>query len=210
VRRLVRHLRILPRRLRGLAARHPDKTFVWIDIEDQADVVGDLDVDNFPTLLMQRHDTGRLLRHHAARRRPGRPPGAGPGRAEDEELARLATSSEERRAWQRECNLRTLLRDALMASYQSQDQDHTVAVNPVTRAWVVGANPDVGLGVLLAGYGRKSPDGAVPTRQIGLGYEYWLSKRTFLYADASNRKAATSVNFYGVGIHHKFRTAGFI
>jgi predicted porin len=98
----------------------------------------------------------------------------------------------------------------LMASYQSQDQDHTVAVNPVTRAWVVGANPDVGLGVLLAGYGRKSPDGAVPTRQIGLGYEYWLSKRTFLYADASNRKAATSVNFYGVGIHHKFRTAGFI
>jgi predicted porin len=92
----------------------------------------------------------------------------------------------------------------LMASYQSQDQDHTVAVNPVTRAWVVGANLDVGLGVLLAGYGRKSPDGAVPTRQIGLGYEYYLSKRTFLYADASNRKAATSVNFYGVGIHHKF------
>src|SRR5690349_10410624 len=41
----------------GLAARHPDKTFVWIDIEDQADVVGDLDVENFPTLLLQRDDT---------------------------------------------------------------------------------------------------------------------------------------------------------
>ena len=27
-----------------LAARHPDKHFVWIDIEDQADLVGDLDV----------------------------------------------------------------------------------------------------------------------------------------------------------------------
>jgi predicted porin len=92
----------------------------------------------------------------------------------------------------------------LVASYQSQDQDHTVAVNPVTKAWVVGANLDVGPGTLLAGYGRKTPDGAVPTRQIGLGYEYYLSKRTFLYTDASNRKAATSVNFYGVGIHHKF------
>jgi hypothetical protein len=30
----------------------------------------------------------------------------------DEELARLAASSEERRAWQRECNLRTLLDNA--------------------------------------------------------------------------------------------------
>jgi hypothetical protein len=54
VRRLVRHLRILPRDFDEVAARHPDKTFVWIDIEDQADVVGDLDVENFPTLLLQR------------------------------------------------------------------------------------------------------------------------------------------------------------
>lgn len=37
-----------------LAARHPGKRFVWIDIEDEADVVGDIDVDNFPTLLVQR------------------------------------------------------------------------------------------------------------------------------------------------------------
>lgn len=40
-----------------LAAAHPDKRFVWIDIEDQADVVGDIDVENFPTLLIQRGDT---------------------------------------------------------------------------------------------------------------------------------------------------------
>jgi len=92
----------------------------------------------------------------------------------------------------------------LVASYQSQDQEHTVAVNPVTKAWVVGANLDIGPGTLLAGYGRKTPDGAVPTKQLGLGYEYGLSKRTFLYVDASNRKAVTSVNFYGVGIHHNF------
>jgi thioredoxin 1 len=39
-----------------LAQQHPDKRFVWIDIEDEADVVGDIDVENFPTLLIQRGD----------------------------------------------------------------------------------------------------------------------------------------------------------
>ena len=95
-----------------LAARHPDKHFIWIDIEDQADVVGDLDVENFPTLLIQRHDlvaffgtmlpdaglADRLVQAQAAH--------------SDEELMRLAASSEERREWQRECNLRTLLHAA--------------------------------------------------------------------------------------------------
>lgn len=96
----------------GLAARHPDKVFVWIDIEDQADVVGELDVENFPTLLVQRDDTvaffGTMLPDPAVADRligaQAEVPAA--------ELARLAGSSDERRTWQRECNLRTLLRDA--------------------------------------------------------------------------------------------------
>lgn len=37
-----------------LATRHPDKHFLWIDIEDQADLLGDIEVENFPTLLVQR------------------------------------------------------------------------------------------------------------------------------------------------------------
>ena len=37
----------------GAPAVHP----VWIDIEDDDEVVGDLDVQNFPTLLMLRGDT---------------------------------------------------------------------------------------------------------------------------------------------------------
>lgn len=41
----------------ALAQRHPDKCLVWIDIEDQADLVGDIEVENFPTLLIQRADT---------------------------------------------------------------------------------------------------------------------------------------------------------
>jgi thioredoxin 1 len=38
----------------ALAARHPRQHFIWIDIEDQADVVDDFEVENFPTLLIQR------------------------------------------------------------------------------------------------------------------------------------------------------------
>jgi thioredoxin 1 len=38
----------------ALGQQHADKRFVWIDIEDEADVVGDIDIDNFPTLLIQR------------------------------------------------------------------------------------------------------------------------------------------------------------
>lgn len=30
--------------------------FVWIDIEDEAELVGDVDVENFPTLLIARGD----------------------------------------------------------------------------------------------------------------------------------------------------------
>ena len=92
-----------------LALRHLDKTFVWIDIEDQADLVGDLDVENFPTLLVQRGDTvaffGTTLPDGAVADRLVQAQAA----ATSEELARLAASSEERRAWQRDCNLRTLL-----------------------------------------------------------------------------------------------------
>lgn len=96
----------------GLAARHPDKTFVWIDVEDQADVVGDLDVENFPTLLLQRGDTvaffGTMLPDAAVADRLVQAQAA----LAPDELARLGASNEERRGWQRDCNLRTLLDEA--------------------------------------------------------------------------------------------------
>ncbi|MBJ7313025.1 thioredoxin family protein [Rugamonas sp. CCM 8940] len=96
-----------------VAARHPDKFFLWIDIEDHADVVGDLDVDNFPTLLIQRHDVvaffGTMLPDpHLAHRLV-----QAQAEQSDEELAALAAGSEERRNWQRDCNLRALLGAAL-------------------------------------------------------------------------------------------------
>jgi hypothetical protein len=39
-----------------VAAAHPGHAFIWIDIEDEADVMGDTDVETFPTLLVARGD----------------------------------------------------------------------------------------------------------------------------------------------------------
>ena len=36
--------------------RRPDIVFVWLDIEDDSDVCGDIDVENFPTLAIYRGD----------------------------------------------------------------------------------------------------------------------------------------------------------
>ena len=35
-----------------LARAHPDVRFAWVDIEDESDLAGDLDVETFPTLLI--------------------------------------------------------------------------------------------------------------------------------------------------------------
>ena len=92
-----------------LAARHPDTVFVWSDIEDQADVVGDLDIDNFPTLLIQHADHvaffGTVLPDGGLAHRMVQAQQALSG----DELAALASSTQERRDWQRDCNLRNML-----------------------------------------------------------------------------------------------------
>lgn len=92
-----------------LASRHPDKYFLWVDIEDHADLVGDLDVENFPTLLIQRHEHvaffGTMLPDPNVAHRLI----AAQAELSDEDLARQAASTPERRQWQQECNLRALL-----------------------------------------------------------------------------------------------------
>ncbi|WP_420473328.1 thioredoxin family protein [Noviherbaspirillum sp. ST9] len=95
-----------------LATQHPDKRFVWIDIEDQADFIGDIDVENFPTLLIQRRDAvaffgtvlpdlkiaDRLIQAQAEKSR--------------DDLRAEASGSSERAEWQRICNLHTRLQEA--------------------------------------------------------------------------------------------------
>jgi predicted porin len=92
----------------------------------------------------------------------------------------------------------------LMASHARQDKAHTMLSNPKTKAWVLGANYTVGAGKVLIGYGQKSPDGVAKTKEASLGYEYSLSKRTYLYVDASSKKAPTEVKYYNIGMRHAF------
>jgi thioredoxin 1 len=37
-----------------LAGRFPQARFAWLDTEDDADQVGDLEIENFPTILVKR------------------------------------------------------------------------------------------------------------------------------------------------------------
>lgn len=44
-----------------LATEFPQCQFRWVDIEDEADVVDDFDVENFPTILLARAGAVRFL-----------------------------------------------------------------------------------------------------------------------------------------------------
>lgn len=96
----------------------------------------------------------------------------------------------------------------LMATYSRQNQDHTRAANPLVKSWVIGANYTMGPGKVLAGYGQKTPEGATKVKQFSLGYEYSLSKRTYVYADASDKRGVSatgaSARYYSMGINHSF------
>jgi thiol-disulfide isomerase/thioredoxin len=52
----------------ALAARFADTSFRWVDIEDEADWLGDIEVENFPTLLILHDDAvlffGPMLPQH--------------------------------------------------------------------------------------------------------------------------------------------------
>ena len=103
----------------------------------------------------------------------------------------------------------------LMGTYSHKNDDHINTLRPVTRSWLVGATYAVGPGKVLAGYGQKHIEEAAKTKQLSLGYEYSLSKRTYLYVDASRKKdivnvatgnlaATPTVNAYDVGVNHSF------
>jgi len=45
----------------SLAAQHPQACFVWVDIEDHSDLLGDEDVENFPTIAIIEGNQTRFL-----------------------------------------------------------------------------------------------------------------------------------------------------
>lgn len=93
-------------RFDALADHYPAVLFLWIDIEDQATLVGDLDVDNFPTLLIQHEavvsfygtmqpDTSQLERLLSSQLRQS-----------SSQLQDYAITAPTQRLWQTEANLR--------------------------------------------------------------------------------------------------------
>ena len=93
----------------ALAERFPAARFLWVDVEDDADLVDDYDVENFPTLLIQRDDTvvffGTMLPHLELLQRTlesfhTQTP---------EESRRHAHADPLRRSWQTERNLKRAL-----------------------------------------------------------------------------------------------------
>ncbi len=83
--------------------------FTWIDIEDHAEQAGDIDVENFPTILIQRDNTvlflGTVLPDHGLLRRLIETFAA----QAPEESRQYAAATAERRGWQ-EYDLRSLLK----------------------------------------------------------------------------------------------------
>lgn len=92
----------------GMSKDFPGVAFRWLDIEAEGDLLADYDVENFPTLLIQRGDLvlfyGVMLPQHTHLRRLletflEQSP---------EESRAYAAKTEERREWQA-LNLRNLL-----------------------------------------------------------------------------------------------------
>lgn len=45
----------------ALRDRYPQVAFAWVDVEDEADALGDVDIETFPTLLVAQGDAVRFL-----------------------------------------------------------------------------------------------------------------------------------------------------
>lgn len=94
----------------SLAQQFPQAGFLWVDIEDHADEIGDIDVENFPSILIQRDEAvlffGTVLPDLALLKRLIETFLA----QTSAESATYAHATPERRAWQTEANLRGLLR----------------------------------------------------------------------------------------------------
>lgn len=107
-------------------------------------------------------------------------------------------------SWSLAASLKPLAALRLTLAYADQERGQAPAPGPNTTAWVVGANYTLAAGTVLFGYGRKAPEGVATSRQMSIGYEYPLSKRSYFYADASDNKAAGTVRQVDIGIRAAF------
>lgn len=93
----------------ALQGRFPELGFVWVDVEEQAEVADELDVENFPTLVIQRAShvlfCGPMLPQHFLLERL-----IETFLAQSEEVsAAYAVGTAERRSWQGVADIRSRL-----------------------------------------------------------------------------------------------------
>lgn len=85
----------------------------------------------------------------------------------------------------------------------------TTAANADAKGYLVGLTAPIGSGDLKLGYARQTVGGTVMAAKYGVGYHYYLSKRTKLFGDvARDSKVAVvtggSKTGYDLGIQHNF------
>ena len=94
----------------ALQEKFPNVHFLWIDVEDDASWIGEIDVEDFPTILIQRNEWvmfyGTMLPQHSHLQRTLETIQAQTA----QESHDYAQGNDERRAWQEHYNLRALLK----------------------------------------------------------------------------------------------------
>jgi thiol-disulfide isomerase/thioredoxin len=92
-----------------MQAQFPEVGFIWIDIEDENSGVEDWDIENFPTLLIQRGDHvlffGPMLPHHRILKQTLETFLAQTA----DEAREYAHANPERASWQAQNNIRPVL-----------------------------------------------------------------------------------------------------
>ncbi len=73
------------------------------------------------------------------------------------------------------------------------------------KGYLLGATYDVGSGQFKVGYATNKTANVTNSKRFAIGYQYDLSKRTFLYTDfVRDSKLATQKTGYDFGIRHNF------
>jgi len=92
---------------------------------------------------------------------------------------------------------------SLMGAYDKSKFEG--AVDSDAKVYTLGATYKIGAVELKAGYGHLDVDGA-KAQFLGLGADYWLSKRTSVFFSAGHNKpdGGDSSSAYGVGVAHSF------
>lgn len=104
----------------------------------------------------------------------------------------------------------------LFAQYQQQKLERDAAADQKAKTFQVGASVPIGAGSILASYVRTKYDNMIATsgekrQTAAVGYDYFVSKRTDLYAmysydktDAISTYIGAKQQKVGFGIRHRF------